>query len=315
MEDTFIGGWTLPASRQPSPRPTPPDSQGNGSVQMNVPVPSPFLSQHLRQTGYPFVQPPPESVSPAAQGSRPDENLAALPSPVERSRNLNLRKATMQPYLQFMCGPLLRYDAVDGGVWHGAALIVSKWRSVFLVGLLAGANTPTSSGISGISFVAADGGSTYEPYPTLKYCWDPKQPATYHRQHGLQATQGVDLGPHPADPMALHFQANDGYLQGPDVLEERVLGTELYVYSGRGGCVSILHVSTPTLTCVHLGIVSTYTFWRFLIRIPLAESEMKIQYSINDGLKMDFFVPGLSQTMRLAAYSVSDLNRHRIAAS
>jgi hypothetical protein len=33
---------------------------------------------------------------------------------------------------------------------------------------------------------------------------------------------------------------------------------------------------------------------------------MEIQYSINDGLKLDFFVPGNRQTMRLAAYSVSD---------
>jgi hypothetical protein len=33
----------------------------------------------------------------------------------------------MNPYLQFMCGPLLRYDTVDEqGVWHGAALIVSE---------------------------------------------------------------------------------------------------------------------------------------------------------------------------------------------
>jgi hypothetical protein len=51
---------------------------------------------------------------------------------------------------------------------------------------------------------------------------------------------------------------------------------------------------------------STYTFWRFLIQIPLTESEMKIQYSINNGLELDFFVPGLSQTMRLAAHSVSE---------
>jgi hypothetical protein len=36
---------------------------------------------------------------------------------------------------------------------------------------------------------------------------------------------------------------------------------------------------------------------------------MKIQYSINDGLKMNFYVPGRRQTMRVAAYSVSDLNR------
>ena len=44
------------------------------------------------------------------------------------------------------------------------------------------------------------------------------------------------------------------------------------------------------------------------MQIPLAEFEMKIQYSINDGLKMDFFVPGYRQTMHLAAYSVSDRN-------
>ena len=53
-------------------------------------------------------------------------------------------------------------------------------------------------------------------------------------------------------------------------------------------------------------IISTYTFWRFLFQIPLTNSEMKIKYSINDGMEMEFFVPGRSETMRLAAYSVSD---------
>lgn len=34
----------------------------------------------------------------------------------------------MHPNLQFMCGPLLRYDTVDErGVWRGAAMIVSEW--------------------------------------------------------------------------------------------------------------------------------------------------------------------------------------------
>lgn len=47
---------------------------------------------------------------------------------VERSRNL--RVARMDPILQFMAGPLLRYDTVDAdGVWHGAALIVSELQS------------------------------------------------------------------------------------------------------------------------------------------------------------------------------------------
>jgi hypothetical protein len=31
---------------------------------------------------------------------------------------------------------------------------------------------------------------------------------------------------------------------------------------------------------------------------------MKVQYSINDGLEMHFFVPGRRETMRVAAYSV-----------
>jgi hypothetical protein len=132
MEDTFIGGWAMPAPRHPSPGPAqqPPHTNGDGSAQMNVPPP--FLSPHLQQTGYPFVRPPSESASPALQGGgvrastdgNPD--LAQL-SPVERSQTFSLRKRIMQPYLQFMCGPLLRYDTVDEhGVWHGAVLIVSK---------------------------------------------------------------------------------------------------------------------------------------------------------------------------------------------
>jgi hypothetical protein len=42
---------------------------------------------------------------------------------------------------------------------------------------------------------------------------------------------------------------------------------------------------------------------------------MKIQYSINNGLKFDFFVPGHRDTMRLAAYSVSEPNPHRAMTS
>ena len=174
-----------------------------------------------------------------------------------------------------------------------------------MVGFWAGTNRPLCP-LHG--HVAADAGSTYDPYPALKYWWNPKYtaPLAHQRQVSVQGTQGVDLGPHPADPMALHFGslANDGYLEGPDVQERRVDGTEIYVYTGRGGCVSMLQCRPPYL--VDVGIGSTYTFWRFQIHIPLAESEMKILYSINDGLLMDFFVPSYRQTMRLAAYSVSD---------
>ena len=81
----------------------------------------------------------------------------------------------------------------------------------------------------------------YEPYPTLKYRWNPnpRQAAPYNRQYNVQGVPGVDLGPHPADPMAAHIasQANDGQLEGPNILEQRVLGKDIYVYSGRGGWV------------------------------------------------------------------------------
>jgi hypothetical protein len=76
-----------------------------------------------------------------------------------------------------------------------------------------------------------------------------------------------------------------------------------------GGFHSSLHVRPLLLTLGtrgYFGYLSTYTFWRFLIEIPLTESEMKIQYSINGGLELDFFVPSRRQTMRLAAHSVSE---------
>lgn len=48
----------------------------------------------------------------------------------------------------------------------------------------------------------------------------------------------------------------------------------------------------------------TYTFWRFLIEIPLDEHEMRVRYHVNHGQEFDFYVPGRNQNMRLAAYSV-----------
>jgi hypothetical protein len=60
-------------------------------------------------------------------------------------------------------------------------------------------------------------------------------------------TEDVGLGPHTADPLAQHLQADDGYLDGSNVLEQGVLGTNMniYVYNGRGRCVSISCVSSP----------------------------------------------------------------------
>ncbi|ETW85467.1 hypothetical protein HETIRDRAFT_32709 [Heterobasidion irregulare TC 32-1] len=135
----------------------------------------------------------------------------------------------MNPHLQFMCGPLLRYDTVDErGVWLGAALIVT-----------------------------ADAGSIYEPHPMFTFQWDPDRPAVSKRTH-------------------------NGTSNGPHAQKRSVPGQEIYVYVGNGG---------------------TYTFWRFLIEIPLDEHEMRIRYHVNHGQEFDFYVPGRNQNMRLAAYS------------
>jgi hypothetical protein len=115
-DDMFIGGWVMPAPRPPSSFP---DATGSGDASVNVTPPAQFPSPQFRQTGYPFVR----QSDPAFMDETP--GLQQL-SAAERSQAFKRRMTLMDPYLQFTCGPLLRYDNVDShGVWHGAALIVS----------------------------------------------------------------------------------------------------------------------------------------------------------------------------------------------
>lgn len=114
----------------------------------------------------------------------------------------------------------------------------------------AGANTLPPDTWGNI-FVAADAGSTYEPLPTLKYRWDPRRSVRLNRPYNVQ---GVDLGPHPADPMAVHdgSQVEDEHLEGPNMMERRALGKDIYVHSGRGGYAPVLHVSTQTWLSIYV---------------------------------------------------------------
>ena len=122
-DDVFIGGWVMPAQRHPSPYPIYPDGTGSGDASVNVAPPSQFPSPQFRQTGYPFVR---------QSGPFVDDTPGSQLSAAERSQAFKRRKRFMDPYLQFTCGPLLRYDNVDAhGVWHGAALIVSAYIFCF----------------------------------------------------------------------------------------------------------------------------------------------------------------------------------------
>ncbi|KAK7054953.1 hypothetical protein VNI00_003416 [Paramarasmius palmivorus] len=74
----------------------------------------------------------------------------------------------------------------------------------------------------------------------------------------------------------------NGVPEVPKSRSESEPGQEIWVYGGAGG---------------------TFTFWRFMIHIPLSMNEMAVTYSINNGQRMQFYVPGRNQNMRWASHS------------
>ncbi|CAL1703673.1 unnamed protein product [Somion occarium] len=258
MQEPFVGGFTLPdaASASTSGSPPVPPPKDNISYYHSTGTNGHSLSQTHSRTSYAdTIRTNTTSQNSMIYATRHLANMTA----VERSRNFKV--ARMNPYLQFMAGPLLRYDTVDNdGVWHGAALIVT-----------------------------ADAGSTYEPHPTFTYSWDPNAQTApqMHRRTDSRSTghgSSIDLGPHPADPYSTVFPAANGdHTQlSPTAMTQNVLGEEIWVYCGNGG---------------------TFTFWRFMIHIPLSTREMRVTYTVNNGQHLHFFVPARNQNMRWAAFS------------
>ncbi|TFY58586.1 hypothetical protein EVJ58_g6335 [Rhodofomes roseus] len=132
--------------------------------------------------------------------------------------------------------------------------------------------------------VTADAGSDYDPSPILTYTWDPIRPTHLSRNASRKFRSGLsmDLGPHPADPHSTSRPDYDSIPAGPNVITKHSQGQEIYVYVGHSG---------------------TFTFWRFMLEIPLGQNEMSITYSVNRGLPLHFFVPGRTENLRWAAYS------------
>ena len=221
MDGAFIGGFRMPepggspfTSRPP---PTPPPKDDLGQYYSVNGQRAPELGTVPQQAN----QYEPRATEPLS----PLHQLAQM-SAVERSRNLKVRH--MEPYLQVMAGPLLRYDTVDKqGVWRGAALLVSE--------------SPTLSTRICIDLhrsSASDAGSDYEKTPFLTYTWDPTRPSQLSRSHS-RARNGrglsVDLGPHPADPHSTSLPDYDSIPSGPNVVTKHSNGQELYVYVGHSG--------------------------------------------------------------------------------
>ncbi|KAG9016285.1 hypothetical protein FRB90_003509 [Tulasnella sp. 427] len=102
----------------------------------------------------------------------------------------------------------------------------------------------------------------------------------------VTADEGSTYDPHPLLTLEWDPDQVTGNLQGtlnsPSAIGPRtqkivIPGHELYHHRGQSG---------------------TYTFWRFLIEIPLEAHEMSVRYSINRTAKIEFFVPGANQNMR-----------------
>lgn len=108
MAEPFIGGFMPPPSPVPSIGPPPPlppkDASWSRDSGMRMPSSASWSEASRTESTY---------------------SVFATMSAVERSKHL--RVARMSPFLQFMAGPLLRYDTTDAaGVWRGAAMIVSE---------------------------------------------------------------------------------------------------------------------------------------------------------------------------------------------
>jgi hypothetical protein len=230
LEDQFVEESQPAPPTSPAPPNVPPKDfhYSNQTPQRNGELPP-------RPTWEPT---PPRTSQATSVTSSQMSHLTA----VERSRIL--RVARMNPHLQFMAGPLLRYDTVDeNGVWYGAALIVSAYlySPVLLY-----------SGSINVLLTAADSGSIYEPHPTLKYGWDPDPPPQDQGYQTVQkppidsSTHAFELGSHPADPDSALIpvatngaQGNGRPNLGPNAQSRAALGQEIWVYAGHGGCVYI----------------------------------------------------------------------------
>jgi hypothetical protein len=84
------------------------------------------------QHGYsvPDYRPPPDmphsEINGPTCGSALEEGQRSHPGPPLSAVQQRKVAAVLEPHLQILCGPMLRYDTVKDGIWYGAVMIVSE---------------------------------------------------------------------------------------------------------------------------------------------------------------------------------------------
>lgn len=96
------------------------------------------------------------------------------------------------------------------------------------------------------------------------------------------ANEGSDLSQTPA--LSLSFEPSKFAQSGSHSLlpPGRLPGQLIYTYHGPSGI---------------------FSFYRFLLAVPMQAYEMSVTYRLNDGAPLDFLVPAIGQNMRWAAHS------------
>lgn len=132
VNDGFIGGFDVRTAQPPShhlqipsfPSPVLPAANGYDSRPPTPPSKEGLNGMRYQQKSADYGRQISQQGTVSSTGSYGQSFMTRM-SAVDRSQYL--RAVRMNPYLQLMVGPLLRYDTVDErGVWHGACLIVCE---------------------------------------------------------------------------------------------------------------------------------------------------------------------------------------------
>lgn len=82
---------------------------------------------HAQIPGY---RPPPavreDEIPGATSPGKGLQGTDTAPGPSIDDVKPSSHQRQMDPHLQVMCGPMLRYDTVVSDIWHGYALIVTR---------------------------------------------------------------------------------------------------------------------------------------------------------------------------------------------
>lgn len=120
--------------------------------------------------------------------------------------------------------------------------------------------------------VVADAGSDYSQTPYLTYRYTPSYPTSSYHQNGQNGTSTSENGTTTTTTTTK---------------QEKEISTK----------------NTAQKIWTFHSLAGPNSFWRMKFEIPLGDKEMKIQYSINGGRELAFYVPARWQNMRWVGHS------------